>query len=134
MGTPSRFIVALDSGALIALSRGNREARGTVLAWSSRGAEFIIPTPVLTETLRGGAGDAAVNWVIRRSDAEVAELSSKSARRAGELLGAARAKPLHAIDAMIVSIAMESGARDILTSDPDDLRLLSNGKVNIEPI
>src|SRR5579862_4220406 len=118
MGKISRFIVALDSGAIVALSRGDSKTNARIRKWALEDAHFIVPAPVLTETLRGGAKDAPVHHFINVSGCELAEFSPGAARKAGELLGTSGADPSQTVDAMIVASALEHGARDIFTGDP----------------
>ncbi|HXO19553.1 MAG TPA: hypothetical protein VOA87_06465, partial [Thermoanaerobaculia bacterium] len=60
---PQRLI--LDSGAVIALARGDTKAR----AFLVRALEFMapveIPVVVVAETVRGGPRDAPVNRVLK---------------------------------------------------------------------
>ncbi len=112
----------LDSGAVIALSRGDERARSYLARALEIDADIQIPVVVLAETLRGGAKDAAVNRVLEavgHSHATTPEVG----RRAGALLGAATRTDV--IDAMVVAEAVERGGGRILTADPNDLRALA---------
>lgn len=120
---PPRLI--LDSGAVIALSRGDARARAFVHRALTMGAEVLIPAVVIAETVRGTARDATVNRVIGAVDA-VAPIDEPIGRAAGALQGASGLN--QAIDAAVVALAAFGGGR-ILTSDPDDLsRLASHAK------
>jgi predicted nucleic acid-binding protein len=125
MAAITRIVVGFDSGALIALSRGNVALRAFLRVWASRGVRLLVPAPVLAEVLRGGARDAALHRVLRNSGVEIVPLSAAAARRAGELLGSAGAKPSYTLDALIVAVALESGVTEMFTSDSYDIELLA---------
>ena len=129
--TPQRVI--LDSGAVIALARGDSRAR----AFLARAAELRIPievpVAVVAETVRGGPRDSAVNRVLK-AIGNVPEAREVHGRIAGTLLGAARSTA--AIDALVVAQAVAAGGADILTSDRKDLERLaaSHPEVVIQPL
>lgn len=56
-------IVALDSGALIALSREDVTAAALVAQLRRLGATMVVPAPVLAEVLRGTNRDAPVHRI-----------------------------------------------------------------------
>lgn len=117
---PPRLI--LDSGAVIALSRGDVRARAFLQRAVTLGTEVLIPAVVLAETVRGAARDAAVSRVIGAVDS-VVNVDEPVGRAAGALLGAARMN--QAIDAVVIAVAAAGGGR-VLTSDPDDLSRLAS--------
>jgi predicted nucleic acid-binding protein len=117
---PRRLI--LDSGAVIALARGNQRARAFLVRALELGATVEIPVVVLAETLRGGPRDAPVNRVLK-AVGPVPEAREAHGRIAGELLGAARSSST--IDALVVAHAVERGGAHILTGDRDDLGRLA---------
>lgn len=120
---PPRLI--LDSGAVIALSRGDARARAFLHRAVTIGAEVLIPAVVIAETVRGTPRDATVNRVIGAVDS-VAPIDEPIGRAAAALLGASGLN--QAIDATVVAVAAFGGGH-ILTSDPDDLsRLASHAK------
>lgn len=115
-------LLVLDSGAVIALSRGDARAR----AFLQRARELMVPVEVpvvvVAETLRGGPSDAPVHRVLKAIGSVPAARESHG-RTAGELLGAARSTST--IDALVVAHAVEAGGADILTGDRDDLERLA---------
>lgn len=119
--------VALDSGAVIALARGDRAVMALLRYYRDAGAFFIIPVPVLAETLRGGRADASVNRILNTMKLVV--LDAEAARDAGRRLGATKSKAT--VDALIVAAALRGGATDVLTSDPDDLSRLADGELHV---
>ena len=117
---PQRLI--LDSGAVIALSRGEQRARAFVARAVELGAQVEVPVAVVAETVRGGARDAPVNRVLKAVDA-VPVATEELGRLAGRLLGQARSSAT--IDALIVAQAVAAGGAHVLTGDPDDLEPLA---------
>ena len=125
MAAPQR--IALDSGAVIALARGKRTARALLHEASSGGAQFFIPAPVLTEILRGGPQDAAVNHVVKVY--EVLPTGERAARLAGAMLR--DHPPTLAMDALISATALHHGADAIWTQDAEDHESLAQGLLKI---
>lgn len=122
-------IVALDSGVLIAMAKGDRDAEAAIRIINASGARLIIPVPVLAETLRGSGSDAAINRIIRAVDGVVLT-TEVAARNAGTRLATVRTSPPPTVDALIVATAEENRATKIMTSDPDDVgRLVTTATV-----
>ncbi len=117
---PQRLI--LDSGAVIALSRGDQRARAFIARAVELGAPVEVPVVVVAETVRGGPRDAPVNRVLKAVDA-VPVATEKLGRTAGRLLGQARSSAT--VDALVVAQAVAAGGAHILTGDPDDLEPLA---------
>jgi len=117
---PRRLI--LDSGAVIALARGDPRAR----AFLARAAELMapveIPVVVVAETVRGGPRDAPVNRVLKAVGA-IADARESHGRSAGRLLGLARSADT--VDALVVAQAVGAGGAHILTGDREDLERLA---------
>jgi predicted nucleic acid-binding protein len=115
----------LDSGAVIALARGDQRARAFVDRALEAGAELLVPSVVIAETVRGhGPRDAPVNRVLAAVDSVLVS-DEPTGRTAGRLLGETRSSGT--VDALVVAGAIELGGGRILTSDPDDMRLLARG-------
>lgn len=124
--SPRRLV--LDSGAVIALSRGDSRAR----AYLARARELLIPVEipvvVVAETIRGGPRDAAVHRVLKKVG-EVLPADERHGRTAGRLLGAARSTST--VDALVVAQAIVAGGAVVLTGDPDDLGRLAAGQPEV---
>lgn len=119
----------LDSGAVIALARGERRARAFLGRAVEEGTEVLVPAVVVAETIRGhGPRDAAFNRVLAAIDS-VLPADDAVARTAGRLLGAASSA--ETIDALVVATAIHAGGGGILTGDPADLRPLARGEPQI---
>jgi predicted nucleic acid-binding protein len=109
----------LDSGAVIALARGDVRARAMLAIALERSADVRIPVAVLAETLRGGARDAPIHRV--RNAVDVFPTPEAVGRLAGALLG--RTRGANTIDALVAAEALIAGA-DILTANTEDLAAL----------
>jgi predicted nucleic acid-binding protein len=119
--------VILDSGAVIAWSRGDVRVRATLHRAVEFGLDIRVPVVVLAETLRGSARDAPVNRVLKSLD--VLPTTEAVGRGAGRLLG--RASGENVADALVAAEAVESGATTVLTSDPDNLAALLTNRPEI---
>ena len=121
----------LDSEAVNALAnaaeRGTLSVRARAIARVAheRGVLVRIPAPVLAEVCRGSRYDAAVNQLLRRDAIRVVELTRETAQRAGTLLEKASLSSRNAVDAFVVSTALEFDSAVIATGDVADLRRLS---------
>ncbi len=118
--SPQRLI--LDSGAVIALSRGDQRARAFLARAVELGAPVEVPVVVVAETVRGGPRDAPVNRVLKAVDA-VPAATEAIGRLAGGLLG--RASSSATADALVVAQAVAAGGAHVLTGDADDLEPLA---------
>lgn len=117
---PERLI--LDSGAVIALARGEVRARAVLTTAWEAGTAVLIPAVVVAETVRGVAADAPVHRIIK-AVGEVPAADEAVGRVAGSLLGRARSD--QTVDALVVATAIEVGGAVILTGDADDLGRLA---------
>ena len=121
----------LDSEAVDALAnapeRGSLSVRARAIARVAheRGVLVRIPAPVLAEVCRGPRYDTAVNQLLKRDAIRVVELNREAAQRAGALLEKARMPSRHAVEAFVVSTALEFDSAVIATGHIEDLRRLS---------
>jgi len=124
---PSRLI--LDSGAVIALARGDQRARGFIERAIETGCEVLVPSVAVAETVRGrGPRDAPVNRILAAIDS-VLVADEAAARTAGDLLGATGTD--ETIDALVVAGAILAGGGRILTSDPANIKKLARATPEI---
>src|SRR5947207_1974803 len=77
----------LDSGAVVALERGDRPTRNRVLEAARLGIRVAVPTAVVAETWRGGARSARVAALLCDDCCDVEDLTQELARTAGTALG-----------------------------------------------
>jgi hypothetical protein len=121
----------LDSEAVNALahaaSRGAlaERARAILTVAHERRALVRIPSPVLAEVYRGPRFDSAIDHLVTSRGIGVCELTRATAQRAGHLLAKAKLSSAHAVDAFVVSTALEFDTAVIATGDPGDIRRLA---------
>jgi predicted nucleic acid-binding protein len=94
----------LDSGAVIALARGEQRARAFLARALELGVPVEIPVVVVAETIRGGPRDTTVHRVLKAVDSVPAAREAHG-RTAGRLLEAARSTGT--VDALVVAQAVE---------------------------
>jgi hypothetical protein len=115
--------MTLDSGALIAVERGDRPTVRFIDAMLRKGWHLIVPAPVLTEVWRGGARQHHISRLL--AGCSVEPLDEPLARAAGELLGrTGTADPVDAIVAQSAASRWRSSGSDVRTMSPrraDDL-------------
>jgi predicted nucleic acid-binding protein len=128
---PQRLI--LDSGAVIALARGDQRARAFLARALETMTAVEIPVVVVAETVRGGPRDAPVHRILK-AVGSVPDLRETHGRIAGQLLGATRTA--HTVDALVVAQAVDAGGAQILTGDREDLERLAaaHPEVWIQPL
>ena len=117
---PRRLI--LDSGAVIALARGDQRARAFLARALELRVPVEVPVVVVAETVRGGPRDAPVHRVLK-AVGSVPEARETHGRTAGRLLGTARSS--NTVDALVVAHAVEAGGAHVLTGDREDLERLA---------
>ncbi len=114
--------VTLDTGALIALDRGDLRLLALLDRISRRQGRVLIPAGVVAQAWRGPK-QARLARLLRAPEVEVIALDEPSARTVGVLLG--KTGTSDTVDAHVVVVARRSGT-PVITSDPDDLRQLDN--------
>lgn len=118
-------MLLLDSEAISAAAHGpaGRRDRVRALVAEMRRRDLPVATvaAVLAEVVRGRPADAAVFTGLRRDRVVVHAVDSRTAVRAGQLLGAAGADSTMAVDAFTVAAADIAGGAVIATVDVADL-------------
>lgn len=112
--------LVLDAGALVAVERAHRETVALIKRELVAGRVPRTHGGVVGQVWRGGAGRQVMLSRLL-AGLEVAPLDEELGRRAGALLGRARA--VDVVDAAVVLLANEGDV--ILTSDPDDMASLA---------
>jgi hypothetical protein len=119
-GLPRPRIV-LDSGALIDAERNPRSKLITDAREAHRaGQPILLPTVVLAQTWRDRDRQYGLRALSR--SCEMLGFPAKTAKRVGGLLKVSGTGDI--VDAAVIVSAIEHNAI-VLTSDPDDLRLLA---------
>jgi hypothetical protein len=122
-GTRTRIAagITLDTGALIALDRGDKRMIALLHRALAQGRTLRVPAGVVAQAWRDGRVQVTLARFLRSDEVEVIPLDEQLARSCGELCGAVNASDI--IDASVVILARQR--RDpIVTSDPNDLRRL----------
>jgi len=109
----------LDSGALIALARGERSMWVRLKAAHAAAAPPLTHGGVLGQVWRGGPRQARLSQALAGVD--IRPLDEDLGRLAGQLLGASDASDV--IDAALVMLS--SDGDEIVTSDVNDLEVLA---------
>jgi len=113
--------ITLDTGALIALDRGDKRMIALLDRALAQGRRFRVPSGVVGQAWRNGRVQVTLARFLRTEEVEIIPLDEELARSCGELCGATDTSDI--VDASVVILARER--RDpIVTSDPNDLRRL----------
>lgn len=118
----TRAGLTLDTGALIQFEKGNRKAGHLLEAATEGGLPVRIPAAVLAEFWSGKHG-RSVTMLIEAATVADTRLRAQSAGEALAAIGRPRRGP-SAVDALVAATAHQYGDL-VLTTDPDDLRLLA---------
>ena len=122
--------ITLDTGALIALHRGDKRMIALLHVALAQRRAFRVPSGVMGQAWRNRRIQVTLARFLRSEELEIIPLDEQLARACGELCGATNTSDI--IDASVVILARER--RDpIVTSDPNDLRHL-NPAATIIPI
>jgi predicted nucleic acid-binding protein len=106
--------LTFDTGALIALSRGNKRMRAVLVAAQERRAVITVPAVVVAEWWR--AESRRSRLILERVDVE--PVSERLAKIAGEAMAAVPGAT--AVDAIVMASAAQRGDA-VFTSDIEDL-------------
>jgi|SRR5579871_533822 len=113
--------ITLDTGALIALDRGDKRMIALLDQSLRQRRTFRVPSGVVGQAWRDGRVQVMLARFLRSDEVEIIPLDDELARACGELCGTTNTSDI--IDASVVIVANER--RDpIVTSDPHDLRCL----------
>lgn len=108
--------LTLDTGALLALERGQERVRALLRRAGRR--ELAIPAGVVAQAWRGGPRQARIARLIKQPETRVESLDDDLARAVGLLCGRSGHD-----DIVDVSVALCARRRNhaVVTSDPDDI-------------
>ena len=116
--------ITLDTGALIALDRGNKRMIALLSEALGQGSVFRVPSGVVGQAWRDGRVQVTLARFLRSEEVEIVPLDAELARACGELCGATKTSDV--VDASVVILARK-GRDPIVSSDPDVLRRLDSG-------
>ncbi len=113
-----------DTGALIALDRGQRGVLAVAAEARRSGVSLTVPAGCVAQAWREPARQARLSSFLRLPNVDVVALDDEEARLVGLLLARARSRDV--VDAHVALCGHRRG-QVVLTSDPDDLRRLIAG-------
>lgn len=113
--------VTLDSGALIAIERGDRRAQALLDEAAVADADIAVPAGVIAQAWRGSGRQARLARFLALRTVTAVALDEPEARAAGALCGLAGTADI--VDASVVVCARARG-HAVLTADEHDLRTL----------
>ena len=115
--------LVLDTGALIALDRGDRGLWARLAAAKHDCRVVLVPVGALAQAWRGSPRQAGLARALKQC--QEVPLDSLTARELGELCGRTRTDDvIDASVAVTAARAARAGAVDVLTSDRDDISAL----------
>jgi hypothetical protein len=123
--------LVFDSGALIALERGDREVAAMLLVAAKSGAEAITSSVCVAQVWRDPARQARLARAL--VGFVECDLDARRARDCGTLL--ARSETTDIADAAVSLLVGEGNT--LLTSDPEDIRRLLDAagtRARIRPV
>ena len=113
--------LVLDTGALVALDRGDKRMIALLDRALAQGRTVRVPAGVVGQAWRNGRVQATLARFLRCGEVEIVPFDDQTARACGELCASANSEDV--INASVVILARMR--RDpIATSDPNDLRKL----------
>lgn len=113
--------IVLDTGALIALERGDKRMIALLHRAMLQGRAFRVPAGVVGQAWRNGRVQVTLARFLRSDEVEIVPLDEQLARACGELCGATHSPDV--VDASVVILARQR-RHPIVTSNPHDLRRL----------
>jgi len=113
--------VTLDTGALIAIERGDRRMIAVLDQIVAQSERLHIPAGALGQAWRDGRRQARLARLLHGTEVEVVPLDSAMSRACGELLASSGTSDV--IDASVVIVGRRAQG-PIFTSAPDDLARL----------
>jgi predicted nucleic acid-binding protein len=116
--------VTIDAGGLIALDGNNRQVIVLLARARETGARVTIPATALAQAIRRPERQIRLARLVRQPTTDVVHLDRVDATNVGRLLAASKTSDI--ADAHVV-ICARRAEQDVVTSDPDDLRLLDPG-------
>ncbi|MDR1442228.1 MAG: PIN domain-containing protein [Bifidobacteriaceae bacterium] len=116
--------LTLDTGALLALERGDPRVRALLRRAVEKGISIAVPAGVVAQSWRGGPRQARVARLLGDPAVYVSPLDEITARAVGLLCGRSRHPDIVDVH---VALHARQGDQAVVTSDPDDLRAVDPG-------
>lgn len=113
--------ITLDAGGLIAVDRNDRRVIALLARAAETRARVTVPASALAQAIRRPERQVRLARLVRQPTTDVVPLDRVDATNVGRLLAASSTAAV--VDAHVVVCARRARQR-VVTSDPDDLRLL----------
>ncbi len=113
--------VTLDTGALIAIERGDRRLQALLAEATTAAGTIAVPAGVIAQAWRGSARQARLARFLALDAVVAVGLDDAEARATGVLCGARGTSDV--VDASVVICARSRG-HGVVTGDPDDIAAL----------
>lgn len=114
--------LTLDTGALLALERGDDRVRALLRRSVDNDIGLTVPAGIVAQSWRGGPRQARVARLLGDPIVHVPPLDDVTARAVGLLCG--RTGHPDVVDVHVALHAMDED-QAVVTSDPDDLRAIN---------
>jgi len=114
--------ITLDTGALIALERGDRLMAALLQRAIAANIDIALPTTVIAQAIRDPAKQVALTTLMRASITDIVDLDRPTAMAIGRMLAMSRTSDI--TDAH-VAITATTRRHIVATSDPGDLAALA---------
>ncbi|WP_017626096.1 PIN domain-containing protein [Nocardiopsis chromatogenes] len=124
----------LDSQGLSGWVDGDRKITAMLKELNDTGSEIVISANTIVEVTHERIRLPRLEWALSRMKIE--PVTERAAKAAAQLLKKVRLHGhKHAIDSTVAEVALrQPGPVALLTSDPDDMRRLCEGRVHIVPL
>ena len=116
--------LVLDTGALIAVERRDRDTVAVIEAARLDGRALVVPAGVVAQIWRDGSRQAIVARLLGANEVTVEALTDEGARAAGAVCGSAGTTDV--IDASVVIAARRHNATVVSSDRADLIRLDSS--------
>jgi predicted nucleic acid-binding protein len=116
--------LTLDTGALLALERGNPRLRALLRRAVEHKIAIAVPAGAVAQAWRGGPRQARLAKLLADPEVDVPPLDELAARAVGLICG--RTGHRDVVDVHIALHARENG-HAVVTSDPGDMRAIDPG-------
>jgi len=113
--------VTMDAGGLIAVDRNDRRVLVLLARARETGARVTVPATALAQAIRQPERQVRLARLVRQPTTDVVPLDRVDATNVGRLLGASATADI--VDAHVV-ICARRAHQQVVTTDPDDLRML----------
>ncbi len=111
--------LTLDTGALLAIERGDPKVRALLGRAIQTGLALHVPCGVIAQAWRGGPRQARLASLLNAREIQVIPLDGVTSRAVGRLCGLSGQSDI--VDVSVILNAREYG-HQVITSDPHDLR------------